>query len=126
MLFYLGSKSKKDYGSKCNYNKKGETTMYDLQRINLRNQVDLKKETNLYMVEAITRTTPSWRLLSEVSDPKKSIPLHFEELTGKKLYAKFVREGEKSYWKLFIIDNSTVNVLYVETGTLNPVGKYQP
>ena len=100
--------------------------MHDFQRMNLRNQVDLKKETNLYMVEPIVKATPSWRILSEVSNPKKSIPLYFEELKGKKLYAKFVREEERSYWKLFILDNNMVSVLYVETGTLNPLGKFQP
>lgn len=93
---------------------------------NVRNRVDFKNETNLYIVEPIVRTTPSWRVLSEVSNYKKSIPLHFQELKGKKLYAKFVREGEKSYWKLYIVDNSTTSVLYVETGALNPVGQYQP
>lgn len=95
---------------------------------NIRNQIDFKKETNLYFVEPLVGSTPSWFNLSDVSNTHMAIPLHFQELKGKKLFAKFVRdkEDEKSCWKMFIVDNSSVSILYVEPGALNPIGKYQP
>ena len=91
-----------------------------------KSRIEFKRETNLYVVEPIVKATSSWRKLSDTEEAKKAIPLHFQEIKGKELYAKFVREENKSYWKLFIVDNSSVSILYVETGALNPVGKYQP
>lgn len=91
---------------------------------NIKNQREFQNETNLYHVEPLVGSTASWLNFSEVLNNKCAIPLHFQELKGKKLYAKFVREGEKSCWKMYIVDKNNVSILYVESRALNPVGKY--
>ena len=93
---------------------------------NMMNQMEFKKETNLYCVEPLVGVTVSWLNLSDVCDNTKGIPLHFEELKGKRLYAKYMREGENNCWKMYIVGNANanVNILYVEPGALNPVEKY--
>jgi hypothetical protein len=88
------------------------------------NQMDFKNETNLYLVEPLVEATASWFNFSEVLNNKKAIALHFQSLKGKRLYAKFVREGEKSCWKMYIVDNKNVSILYVESRALNPVRTY--
>ena len=93
---------------------------------NLRNQMEFKKETNLYLVEPLAEATASWQKFSDVLNGKNAIPLQFQVLKGKRLYAKYVREGETSCWKMYIVDNSNISILYVESRSLNPIGKYQP
>ena len=91
---------------------------------NIKNQRDFQNETNLYHVEPLVGATASWLEFSEVLNNKSAIPLHFQELKGKRLYAKFVREEEKSCWKMYIVDHNNVSILYVESRALNPVGTY--
>ena len=86
--------------------------------------MDFKNETNLYVVEPLIDSTASWFDFSDVLNNQNAIPLHFQELKGKRLYAKFVREGDKSCWKMYIVDMNTVNILYVESRALNPVRTY--
>ena len=93
---------------------------------NIRNQMEFKNETNLYLVEPLVDTTASWFDFSDVLNNKKAIPLHFQELKGQRLYAKYVREGEKSCWKMYIVGKNNISILYVESRALNPVGQYQP
>ena len=94
--------------------------------INFRNQREFKRENNLYVVEPLTKTTVSWKELSDVSDNEKASILDFAELKGMKLYAKFVTKENESYWKLFIVFHEKVDILYVKTFALNPVGRYIP
>ena len=94
--------------------------------INFRNQREFKKETNLYVVEPLTKTTVSWKELSDVSDNKKATILDLTELKGMNLYAKLVNQGECRYWKLFIVFHKKVDILYVETFALNPINVYIP
>ena len=94
--------------------------------INFRNQREFKKETNLYEVEPLTKTTVSWKEISDVSDNKKATILDLTELKGRNLYAKLVAKGGNRYWKLFIVFHEKVDILYVETFALNPVSIYIP
>lgn len=84
------------------------------------------KETNLYEVEPIGRSTFSWMNLEDVPDEKEARVLDFNELRGKKLYARFVRAGDRSYWKMYIVDSQSVQVLYVNTFALDPGRLYKP
>lgn len=91
-----------------------------------KNWREFQNATNLYEVEPLGRATTSWMNLSDVSNNKKARILDFNELKGKKIYAKFVRANDKRYWKMYIVDYTTVNILYVETSALNPIGLYKP
>ena len=91
---------------------------------NIRNQMEFKKETDLYLVEPLAEATASWHNFSDVLNGKNAIPLQFQVLKGKRLYAKYVREGETSCWKMYIVDKNNISILYVEPGALNPVEKY--
>ena len=91
-----------------------------------KNWREFENETNLYEVEPISQIAASWMNLSDVSDNSKSKTLDFQQLKRKKLYAKFVRANNKSYWKMYIIDYSTISIVYVETAMLNPIRLYKP
>ncbi len=87
---------------------------------------EFQSKTNLYEVEPLGRVYESWMNLSDVSDKKKARILDFDELKGKKLYAQYVRENDKTYWKMYIVDHTTINTLYVETSALNPIRLHKP
>ena len=89
------------------------------------NIISFQKESNLYQVEPLTSATVCWSDLADVTDMQKAASLHFSELKGKELYAKFVRVNGKSYWKLYIKGIERMDVVYVQTATLNPIGKYK-
>lgn len=91
-----------------------------------KNWREFENETNLYEVEPIGRAAASWMNLSDVSQKSKSKPLDFEQLKGKKLYAKFVRANDKTYWKMYISAYGNISILYVETSALNPVRLHKP
>ena len=91
-----------------------------------KNWREFENETSLYEVEPIGRAAESWMNLSDVSEKNKSKPLDFEQAKGKKLYARFVRINDKSYWKMYIVDQITVNIVYIPTGALNPIRLYKP
>lgn len=94
------------------------------QRLN--NKKAFWNETNLYRVEPLVQTTVCWMEISDMPDIKKARTLHFSELKGNELYAKFVSIGENSYWKMYIIGTTNVDIVYLQTATLNPIGSYRP
>ena len=89
------------------------------------NIISFQKETTLYRVEPIISMTVCWSDISDVQDMQKSKNLYFSELKGKELYATFVRVNAKSYWKLYIKGIEQMDIVYVQTATLNPVGIYK-
>lgn len=93
---------------------------------NTTNREMFLKETNLYEVEPISRSTQSWMDLADVPDEGKARTLDLTQLRGKKLYAKFVRKGDRSYWRMYIVDCQSVQILYVNTFVLEPGRLYKP
>lgn len=91
-----------------------------------KNWLDFQNETGLYEVEPFGRVVASWLELSDVANSQKARALDFSELKGKKLYAKFVRVNDKSYWKMYIVEHINISILYVETSALNPIRLYKP
>ena len=92
---------------------------------NMMNTIDFRNEGYLYIVEPIVSTTVCWEKISDVNDMNQATTLHFDALNGRELYAKFVRVEDKSYWKMYIKSASQIDIVYVQTATLNPVGKYR-
>ena len=95
------------------------------EKCNGKNYIKFRKAKNLYVVEPIVQFSASWLEMSDVPDMKKARTLHFKELKGKKLYAKFVRIGEKSFWETYIVDHTNVSIIYLPTFSLNPVTMYK-
>jgi len=93
---------------------------------NINNKMMFRNETNLFQVEPLVKTTVCWIDIQDIPDMKKARTLHFSELKGRKLYAKFVGLEEKSYWKMYIVGTNTVDIVYLQTAMLNPVGSYRP
>ncbi|MBQ2836183.1 MAG: hypothetical protein IJE68_05055 [Clostridia bacterium] len=91
-----------------------------------KNWLEFQNETGLYEVEPLGRVIASWIKLSDVSDSQKARTLDFSELKGKKLYARFVRVNNKSYWKMYIVDYTNVSIVYVETSALDPIRLHKP
>lgn len=92
---------------------------------NIRNKNQFRNEKDLYVVVPMVQYTASWRDIAHVTDVNKAITLHFEELKGKELYAKYTRVGEDSFWKTYIVDHDYVNIVYLPTFALNPTEKKQ-
>lgn len=92
---------------------------------NIRNKNQFRNEKDLYVVVPMVQYTASWRDIADVTDVNKAITLHFEELKGKELYAKYTRVGENSFWKTYIVDHDYVNIVYLPTFALNPTEKKQ-
>ena len=90
---------------------------------NIRNKSQFQNEKDLYVVVPIVIYSASWRNISDVSNMKKSIILHFQEIEGKELYAKYIRVGDETFWKTYIVDHEYVNIVYLPTFALNPIGK---
>ena len=97
--------------------------MSKFSAINIRNKNQFRNEKDLYVVVPIVQYSVSWRDIADVTDVNKAIILHFEELKGKELYAKYTRVGEESLWKTYIVDHDYVNIVYLPTFALNTVGK---
>ena len=90
---------------------------------NIRNKRQFQNEKDLYVVEPIVQYCASWSSISDVQDKSKVVILSFEELKGKELYAKFTRIEGNSCWKTYIVDHEYVNIVYVPTFALNPIGQ---
>lgn len=103
--------------------------MSDFSR-NVKNLMEFNKDKggNLYEVEPMggKPTAMSWMNKSDVSDKKEAREIDFRQMNGMKLYAKFERIGEKSFWKTYIVSMGHVEIVYVETSDLNPIGPYRP
>lgn len=99
--------------------------MSNFSTVNIRNKAQLRNEKDLYVVVPIVYNSISWRNFSDVLDSKKAQILDFQELEGKEMYAKFIRVEGESFWKTYIVNRDYVNIVYLPTFALNPIGKKQ-
>lgn len=89
-----------------------------------RNRREFLRDTRMYVVEALTKSTLSWQTLDDAGKEEKSKILCFEPLMGKQLYASFCRKGDESYAKLYIVSKCDVNILYIPSSSINPIKMY--
>ena len=99
--------------------------MSKFSAVNIRNKAQLRNEKDLYVVVPIVSNSVSWRNFADVLDYKKAQILDFQELEGKEMYAKFIRVDGESIWRTYIVDRDYVNIVYLPTFALNPIGKKQ-
>lgn len=81
---------------------------------------EYKKESFLYKVKPLVNETGYWEDLSEITNIRKQKKLSFESVQDKQLLANFLTG--RDLCKLYIVDEDTVEMLYVPSNSLNPIG----
>ena len=83
---------------------------------------ELKKEKLLYEVKPFEMIADFWENIEDFPSEYKSKRLFFSDLEGKKLFAVFVKENGKEFWKLYIVgEKSEIQRVFVRLNALNIV-----
>lgn len=84
---------------------------------------ELKKETDLYLMEPLYNTTYCWNKSEDISDMDKSTTIYFDQLKENEFLATIYDCKGNSYWKLYIVENKKISKVFIETRMMNPVNK---
>ena len=79
---------------------------------------EYKKEKYLYKVTPLVKETSYWENLSEVTNIRNQKKISFDSIRGKELLANFLTAEDVC--KLYIIDEESVELIYVPSNSLNP------
>ena len=85
--------------------------------------LELKKETELYLMEPIFDTTYCWNESEEIFNMEKSRTIYFDKSAGKELIASIYNNQSIDCWKLYIIDGRKISKVFIEERMLKPVSK---
>ena len=82
---------------------------------------EYKRERVLYIVEPLVNCCFAWERREDVKNPKEVFELDFNELDDVQFEAKIVTIGDEKYWKLYIIGDNGMRLVYVNSTVINPV-----